>query len=169
LSTSGFKSARSCSPSRADRRSIAPPYLFAPQPCPNGGTRLIPAHTTPVPQRAPSSVTMRRIDLACCQLRLMRLIYLAGDRTAARRRYEQCIAALSEELHVRPTKATTALFERKRVDAGINAFVDGTRNDEHTSAVTADLFRLESLLFALSVLESQTKRCLLEIRRTLRR
>jgi DNA-binding SARP family transcriptional activator len=100
-------------------------------------------------------------------LRLMRLNYLAGDRTAALRQYEQCVAALSEELDVRPTKATTALFERIRVDAGIDAFVDSTRNDEHTSAVTADLSRLESLLFALSELEAQTKRCLLEIRHTL--
>jgi DNA-binding SARP family transcriptional activator len=48
--------------------------------------------------------------------RLMRLHYLAGRRTAALRQYERCVAALDEELGVRPAKHTVALYQQIRVD-----------------------------------------------------
>ena len=48
--------------------------------------------------------------------RLMRLHYLNHDRTAALRQYEQCVAALKEELDVRPAKSTMALYEQIRAD-----------------------------------------------------
>ena len=48
--------------------------------------------------------------------RLMQLYYLAGDRTAALRQYNQCVAALHEELGVKPSKKTTLLYEQMRVD-----------------------------------------------------
>ena len=48
--------------------------------------------------------------------RLMRLHYLAGDRTAALRQYEQCVAALDKELDVRPGKRTRALYDEIRAD-----------------------------------------------------
>lgn len=48
--------------------------------------------------------------------RLMRLHYLAGDRTAALRQYERCVAALREELGVSPAKSTVALYEEIRSD-----------------------------------------------------
>lgn len=44
--------------------------------------------------------------------RLMRLHYLNGDRAAALRQYEQCIAALDEELGVKPSKRTIALYKQ---------------------------------------------------------
>ena len=44
--------------------------------------------------------------------RLMRLLYLMGDRTAALRQYERCAAALREELDVAPTEYTAALSEQ---------------------------------------------------------
>lgn len=47
---------------------------------------------------------------------LMRLRYLAGDRTAALRQYEQCAIALREELGVEPAKQTTVLYEQIRAD-----------------------------------------------------
>jgi DNA-binding SARP family transcriptional activator len=47
---------------------------------------------------------------------LMRLHYLAGDRTAALRQYERCVNALEHELGVRPTKTTVALYEQIRAD-----------------------------------------------------
>lgn len=47
---------------------------------------------------------------------LMRLHYSAGDRTAALRQYEQCAAALDEELGVRPAKSTLALHQQIRAD-----------------------------------------------------
>jgi DNA-binding SARP family transcriptional activator len=48
--------------------------------------------------------------------RLMRLSYLAGDRTAALRQYKSCVAALTEELDVGPAKSTIALYEQIRAD-----------------------------------------------------
>jgi len=48
--------------------------------------------------------------------RLMRLHYLAGDRTAALRQYEHCAAALKEELGVKPSRLTMTLYEQIRLD-----------------------------------------------------
>jgi DNA-binding SARP family transcriptional activator len=47
---------------------------------------------------------------------LMRLHYLAGDRTAALRQYERCVAILREELDVAPTRRTLELYEQIRSD-----------------------------------------------------
>ncbi len=44
--------------------------------------------------------------------RLMRLHYLAGDRSTALRQYERCVAALAEELGVKPDKRTLWLYEQ---------------------------------------------------------
>ncbi|HEU4509533.1 MAG TPA: BTAD domain-containing putative transcriptional regulator [Pyrinomonadaceae bacterium] len=46
--------------------------------------------------------------------RLMQLQYMAGDRTAALRQYERCVAALDEDLGVKPDKRTVALYEKIR-------------------------------------------------------
>lgn len=48
--------------------------------------------------------------------RMMRLHYMAGDRTAALRQYERCVTALWEELGVEPAKWTSALYEQIRSD-----------------------------------------------------
>jgi DNA-binding SARP family transcriptional activator len=48
--------------------------------------------------------------------RMMRLHYLARDRTAALRQYERCVAALDEELGVSPAEHTVALCEYIRAD-----------------------------------------------------
>lgn len=42
--------------------------------------------------------------------RLMYLHYLAGDRAAALRQYERCVAALEEELCVSPDQGTCNLY-----------------------------------------------------------
>ncbi len=47
---------------------------------------------------------------------LMRLQYLAGNRTAALRQYERCSVALDEELGVKPARLTLALYEQIRND-----------------------------------------------------
>ena len=49
--------------------------------------------------------------------RLMRLHYLAGNRTGALRQYERCVIALREELGVKPAKKTTELYEQIRADS----------------------------------------------------
>lgn len=48
--------------------------------------------------------------------RLMRLLYLAGDRTGALRQYERCVAALAEELNVKPSERTRQLYDQVRRD-----------------------------------------------------
>jgi DNA-binding SARP family transcriptional activator len=48
--------------------------------------------------------------------RLMRLQYLAGDRTAALRQYQQCVDALHEELAVKPSRHTVLLYEQIKND-----------------------------------------------------
>ena len=48
--------------------------------------------------------------------RLMRLHYLAGDRTAALRQYDHCVTALNEELGVKPSRLTVALYDKIRSD-----------------------------------------------------
>ncbi len=45
---------------------------------------------------------------------VMRLFYLAGDRTAALRQYLRCVKALQQELGVDPSEQTVALYERIR-------------------------------------------------------
>lgn len=43
---------------------------------------------------------------------IMRLLFLQGDRTAALRQYEKCVASLREELNVLPMKNTQLLYEQ---------------------------------------------------------
>jgi DNA-binding SARP family transcriptional activator len=47
---------------------------------------------------------------------LMRLHYLSGNRTAAMRQYERCVAALRDELDVPPAQRTVQLYEQIRAD-----------------------------------------------------
>jgi DNA-binding SARP family transcriptional activator len=49
---------------------------------------------------------------------MMSLQYLSGDRTAALRQYERCVAALREELDVSPDKRTNALYQHIRSGGG---------------------------------------------------
>jgi DNA-binding SARP family transcriptional activator len=51
--------------------------------------------------------------------RMMRLHYLAGDRTAALRQFEACERALEKELDVRPGEQTLELQEQIRADRSI--------------------------------------------------
>jgi hypothetical protein len=57
-------------------------------------------------------------DRACerTHRRMMRLHYLAGDRTAALRQYARCLDALDQELGVGPARATVHLYEQIRAD-----------------------------------------------------
>lgn len=48
--------------------------------------------------------------------RLMRLRYLAGDRSGALRQFESCRDALQEELGVSPGERTTSLYDRMKAD-----------------------------------------------------
>lgn len=63
-------------------------------------------------------VSILRYDRAQEQThcRLMRLHFLAGDRTGALRQYERCASALHEELAIAPSEATLALYEQIRAN-----------------------------------------------------
>jgi DNA-binding SARP family transcriptional activator len=63
-------------------------------------------------------LTVLRYDRAreSTHRRLMRLHYLAGDRTGALRQYEHCVTALQEELGVKPSRHTIAVYEQMRLD-----------------------------------------------------
>jgi DNA-binding SARP family transcriptional activator len=47
---------------------------------------------------------------------LMHLLHMSGDRTAALRQYERCVAALRQELDVAPDRRTVALYQQIRLD-----------------------------------------------------
>ena len=94
--------------------------------------------------------------------RLMRLYHLAGDRTAALRQYDRCVAALNEELDVKPARRTVALFENIRAD-NLNgptptaAETNTATPQTVTSALPEVLARLEHLQTALADVQSQVQ------------
>jgi DNA-binding SARP family transcriptional activator len=47
-----------------------------------------------------------------CYIRMMRLQYLAGDRAGAIRQFRRCVAALQEELGIRPSRRTREVYEK---------------------------------------------------------
>lgn len=58
--------------------------------------------------------------------RLMRLYYLADNRSAALRQYEQCVAALAKELNVQPSRKTTELHRQIQADGGHNLLLSAS-------------------------------------------
>lgn len=61
---------------------------------------------------------------------MMRLQYLAGDRTAALYQYERCVAALDEELEVKPSQSTVALYQQIRADQLISRTTNSVEPDQ---------------------------------------
>lgn len=47
---------------------------------------------------------------------MMKLYFLAGDRTQALRQYERCVIALRNELDIEPSEETNQLYEKIRLD-----------------------------------------------------
>lgn len=94
--------------------------------------------------------------------RLMRLHVLAGDRTAALRQYERCVAVLARELGVGPAKRTVELYERIRGDSPDTQRVPVAepREDEDSvgDSVTDSLQRLRQVQAALYTLQRQINR-----------
>ncbi|CAN5872846.1 hypothetical protein BH10CHL1_BH10CHL1_42590 [soil metagenome] len=58
---------------------------------------------------------------------LMRLYYLAGDRTEAIRQYERCVLLLRKELSVGPARQTVALYEQLCTDQPTFARIEQTK------------------------------------------
>ncbi len=103
---------------------------------------------------------------------LMRLFYLAGDRTAALRQYHRCVVDLQEELGVAPSRKTKALYEKICLDQDDiflppssnhpNNFVSSTmalcEAIAHLKAVAAVLTRMQmGLLHKIETLERSVK------------
>jgi DNA-binding SARP family transcriptional activator len=81
---------------------------------------------------------------------LMYLYYMAGDRTAALRQYERCVAALDEELGVRPDRRTVRLYEQIRADGVVSGNSPAT---EHTPTAAPPLDSLPDVLSRLQRLQ----------------
>jgi len=89
-------------------------------------------------------IQVLRIDRAREQThrRLMRMAYLAGDRTGALRQYERCAQALKEELGVRPSRQTEELHRLVQNDALDVARDTVTQNPKGTVSGRIDQLRI---------------------------
>ncbi len=82
--------------------------------------------------------------------RLMRLAYLAGDRTGALRQYQRCVKALEEELGVRPGRRTEELYRQILADAlGSAETALWPASQSPLASVSARLSRLRRILTQL--------------------
>lgn len=81
---------------------------------------------------------------------LMRLYYMAGNRTDALRQFQRCAAALHEELDVEPSQLTMRLYEQIRADRldDLSPAPDEARNVGPSTLpeVLTHLKRLQSLI-----------------------
>jgi DNA-binding SARP family transcriptional activator len=93
--------------------------------------------------------------------RLMRLHYLAGDRRAALRQYHRCVAALDEELDVRPSERTEAFYEQIRADrlesAPATMAEAGTTPEPTSEPLSAVLGCLNQVVAVLTDLQQQVQ------------
>lgn len=112
--------------------------------------------------------------------RMMRMYYLAGDRTAALRQYARCAAALSQELGVKPSQRTEILCEQIRDDsAPVGSVLGGLTAPRSSDPVGNQgvfdevedlgdvLRRLETLQRDLSSMQQQLDRDVRAVRRVL--
>lgn len=91
---------------------------------------------------------------------MMRLYFLAGDRTAALRQYQRCVEILEEELAVPPTDLTLSLQEqlkRNCLDDGVTGEVYGDGQGYFSTPLAALLGHLEQYQNSLTLLEQQVR------------
>lgn len=86
--------------------------------------------------------------------RLMRLYYRAGDRTAALRQYDLCVAALREELDVAPGQQTQALYAKICRDE-VDRKSSGDAHDAESLRPEDLLAQLESLQESMTANQQQ--------------
>src|SRR6266568_3464797 len=101
--------------------------------------------------------------------RLMRLYYLLGDRAEALRQYERCAAALEEELGVKPSKSTVALYRQIQADQldEPKSIVALRETDQSIKAVTPSLLevlgKLTYLQETLADLQTQVQQSIQQV------
>lgn len=104
---------------------------------------------------------------------LMRLYYLAGDRTAALRQYKKCTAALKKELNVEPADRTRLLFEMLREDKFETPFepnrVRNNKGSEIEERLNMLFSHLSTLHKSLSQIQMQIAQDLEVIQKTIKR
>ncbi len=90
--------------------------------------------------------------------RLMRLYYLANDRAGALRQYQRCVAALDQELGVKPSQRTISLCEQIQADRvdGLDWAADRSSGPSaHPESVSSLLNHLSTLRTKLAALQYQ--------------
>jgi DNA-binding SARP family transcriptional activator len=80
--------------------------------------------------------------------RLMRMAYLAGDRTGALRQYERCVQALHEELSMRPSRRTEDLHQQILEDS-YESIEPNSVAEPQIATVTSRLDQLRGILTQL--------------------
>lgn len=115
-------------------------------------------------QRAYEEAQAYGYDILRCDMarekthrRLMRLLFLSGDRTGAIRQFEQCTAVLAEELGVSPSLRTLALYRLVTGKAAAPAAAETSSSSEKDAvdALALDLIQpLERLLHSVRNLET---------------
>lgn len=101
---------------------------------------------------------------------LMRLYYLAGNRTAALHQYESCVAILREELAVEPTASTVALYQQISTEQPCPCDLQSTPAPKVTTPdptpLPEILHQLEQIQGALGQLQSQVAYLLQNLKQT---
>lgn len=122
-----------------------------------------------------------RYDYAreCTHRRLMRLYYLAGNRTAALRQYERCVEALHKELGVGPSETTEAVWKQiqgdklaaRRAPAAVTPHtpLPSTPPNGASNALADTLSRLQAYQRVLCALQSNLQQDIHAIERALGR
>jgi len=87
--------------------------------------------------------------------RLMRLYYLAGDRTAALRQFERCAAILARELDTEPDQTTRALYQDIRSNHGLRTAATNASAPEGGVSLLDILGRLKQFHTLLSETQRQ--------------
>jgi len=99
--------------------------------------------------------------------RMMRLLYLAGDRTAALQQYQRCTTALREELRTKPERRTEQLFLQIRDDqmneSSPSSGAHETRDPDETLALADPNGTLNQFLRGLTDLQRQIQQQMLEL------
>lgn len=93
--------------------------------------------------------------------RMMRMLYLLGDRTAALRQYERCVKALKQELDVEPTERTQELYKEVAADHVIQVPAPTRNLPDHRAPqffLPSVLERLKQLQLHLSGIQIQVQR-----------
>jgi DNA-binding transcriptional activator of the SARP family len=98
---------------------------------------------------------------------LMRMHHKAGDRTGALRHYQRCVAALDEELGIKPERRTKELYEYIRNDESTEMDTAASASTPVGVSLPDILRRLKQLHSVLAGLQERVHRDIKTVERTL--